>query len=361
MIFDEKKQETIRKYLLRKIAVDDSEFIFKTMDNFDIESIMVEQFLQEYIQEGFIAVSKERNCGYKLVENSNQFHIVLTVALDNEDRIYKEYIEPNLKYCNENALRIWQYTCEEMLNNVMEHSRGKNLYIEVHSNILFNKVLIVDDGVGTFRTLLEYMEGNGWGKPQVEDALLELYKGKITSKAECHSGEGIFFSSKLVDSYALWSDARIYECGHGREPKVIESHLLAYASRIGKVGTMVSMSLENETQRKIADVFDMYTDIEEGLVKTRIPIKEACMNDDPVARSQARRICNRLEEFKEVVLDFSGVEFMGQGFSDELFRIYALNHPDILLRPINMIPIVARMVKHVGRGRLASNVCLDTN
>lgn len=43
-----------------------------------------------------------------------------------------------------------------------------------------------------------------------------------------------------------------------------------------------------------------------------------------VARSQARRICNRLEEFKEVILDFQDVEYMGQGFADEVFKVIIL-------------------------------------
>lgn len=191
-----------------------------------------------------------------------------------------------------------------MINNVMEHARGQNVYIEVCKNTLFSKGLIVDDGVGTFCTLLEYMKKNGWVNPKVEDVFLELYKGKITCKAECHSGEEIFFSSKLVDSYALCSDAQVYTCGNGRDPKVIESHMLAFTSRIGKIGTLVSMSLENETRRKIAEIFDMYTDIDEGLIKTRIPIKEVCTGGDPMARSQARKICNRCETFKEVIFDF---------------------------------------------------------
>lgn len=138
-----------------------------------------------------------------------------------------------------------------------------------------------------------------------------MYKGKITSKEEYHSGEGIFFSSKMVDSYVLWSDSRMYVHGSEREAKVIKSHLLAYASRINEIGTMVCMSLENGTHRKIKEIFDMYTDVEEGLIKTNIPVKEVCLNGEPVARSQARRICNRLDQFKEVIFDFSNVEFMG--------------------------------------------------
>jgi hypothetical protein len=85
-------------------------------------------------------------------------------------------------------------------------------------------------------------------------------------------------------------------------------------------------------------------------------VKEACVTGDPVARSQARRICNRLEEFQEVILDFQDVEFMGQGFADELFRVYAGTHSQIVLTPIHMLPDVERMIRHVSRGNVPENV-----
>lgn len=87
-----------------------------------------------------------------------------------------------------------------------------------------------------------------------------------------------------------------------------------------------------------------------------IPVKEAGITGEPVARSQARRICRRLEAFREVILDFSNVTLMGQGFADELLRVYALEHPQVLLRPINMLPQVERMIRHVGQGRSAENI-----
>lgn len=84
------------------------------------------------------------------------------------------------------------------------------------------------------------------------------------------------------------------------------------------------LTLQNETSRKLSEAFNMYTDIDEGFIRTRIPVKEACLSEEPVARSQAQRICNRLDEFKEVILDFNRVEVMGQGFADEIFpRMYA--------------------------------------
>jgi hypothetical protein len=276
-----------------------------------------------------------------------------------EDLLYTDYIAPMLDRCNENAHRIWHYACAEILNNAIEHSRGQKLGIHVWSNTLYTAVVIVDDGQGAFQTLLAYMRENGWKEPRVEDALVELYKGRITSNRECHSGEGIFFTSKLVDRFVLWSDAVIYQCGCQAKPDVLRSHLAAYASRIWNQGTLVAMILENETDRDSKEVFDMYADVDEGVVRTRIPVREACVTGDPVARSQARRICHRLEEFQEAVLDFRNVEFMGQGFADELFRVYALAHPDIMLTPVNMISDVARMIRHVSRGNIPDNVHLE--
>ncbi|MCR4596114.1 MAG: STAS-like domain-containing protein [Lachnospiraceae bacterium] len=67
---------------------------------------------------------------------------------------------------------------------------------------------------------------------------------------------------------------------------------------------------------------------------------------DPVARSQARRICVRLECFKEVILDFDKAEIMGQEFADELFRVFQNAHPDVVLTPINMNPEIKTMYLH---------------
>lgn len=109
------------------------------------------------------------------------------------------------------------------------------------------------------------------------------------------------------------------------------------------------MELENETRRNITEVFDMYANVEDGFFRTRIPVLEACVTGEPMARSQARRICNRLDEFKEVILDFSRVTLMGQGFADEIFRVYAKAHPEVKLIPENMNINVEKMFRHVVR------------
>lgn len=54
-------------------------------------------------------------------------------------------------------------------------------------------------------------------------------------------------------------------------------------------------------------------------------------------------------EFQEVIFDFNGIEFMGQGFADEIFRVFQNAHPDIVLRPINANEAVLGMIQHVIR------------
>ena len=60
-----------------------------------------------------------------------------------------------------------------------------------------------------------------------------------------------------------------------------------------------------------------------------------------------------LEKFREVILDFRSVEGVGQGFVDELFRVWATAHRDVRLVPQNMNAAVEFMVRRgLGRGDL---------
>lgn len=272
-----------------------------------------------------------------------------------EDKIYAREIAPFLNLDNEKAKRIWYYACAEMLNNVIEHAQGQKLTVLIERNYLFSKVIIVDDGIGIFQNLVHTLETRGWYKPDLEDAIVELYKGKLTSSPDSHSGEGIFFTSKMLDQFFVWSDALSMKCRSIEPTELVQSHLLAYASKFNHVGTLVMMQLENATDRDLSEVFSLYANMEEGFYKTYIPVKEACITGEPVARSQARRICHRLEEFQEVVFDFSNVEFMGQGFADEVFRVFADAHPDMKLMPENMNADVEMMLHHVINNKKNSN------
>lgn len=93
----------------------------------------------------------------------------------------------------------------------------------------------------------------------------------------------------------------------------IRSHLIAYYTRLEKVGTMVVMKLENQPAHTSKDIFDRFAPIERGFVRTEIPMREMCPLGNPVARSQARRILRRLDEFEEIILIFRELISWGRG------------------------------------------------
>lgn len=74
-------------------------------------------------------------------------------------------------------------------------------------------------------------------------------------------------------------------------------------------------------------------------------IKLVAFGTSFVARSEAKRLTQGLERFRHVILDFEGVTLVGQGFADEIFRVWSRAHPQIELQAENMIPPVAFMVE----------------
>jgi hypothetical protein len=70
-------------------------------------------------------------------------------------------------------------------------------------------------------------------------------------------------------------------------------------------------------------------------------------NDKLISRSQAKRVVARLDLFKTIIFDFTGVPSIGQAFADEIFRVFANEHPTISLLPVHANSEVHRMIARV--------------
>ena len=106
------------------------------------------------------------------------------------------------------------------------------------------------------------------------------------------------------------------------------------------------MTLSNFSKKEAKDVFNLYADSESGFTKTQIPLRQY-FESSPVSRSQAKRLCSRLDRFREVTLDFTGLDWIGQGFAHQLFVVFQNEHPNIRLLPVGMTEDVEKMVRHV--------------
>jgi hypothetical protein len=115
-------------------------------------------------------------------------------------------------------------------------------------------------------------------------------------------------------------------------------------------GTTVGMSINTKSNRNIAEVFDDYTsdiDLDGVAAFTKTIIAVYLLrygNENLVSRSQATRLLRRLENFKEVVLNFENVDMIGKAFADEIFRVYQNNNPNIKISWINAEKNVEGMI-----------------
>ena len=67
-------------------------------------------------------------------------------------------------------------------------------------------------------------------------------------------------------------------------------------------------------------------------------------SSDLVSRSQARRILSGLELFKDVTLDFRDIEYIGQAFADEIFRVFTAMNPCVTVKAQNANAEVTYMI-----------------
>lgn len=54
-----------------------------------------------------------------------------------------------------------------------------------------------------------------------------------------------------------------------------------------------------------------------------------------------------------MIFDFNGVDNIGQGFADEVFRVFANQHPEISIQHVNSNADVKNMILHVNSARNA--------
>lgn len=328
-------KDVIRHRALERISADGHRVASSLASEFGLSRQVANGYLQTLIKEGLIeAEGTTRARVYRLKTLAEATHSYEREGLQ-EDIVWREEFAPAVGDLPENVRDIWHYGATEMVNNAIDHSGSPEVRVGLRRNELFTDAWVEDDGVGIF---LKIQRALGLYDPR--EAILELAKGKLTTAPQNHSGEGIFFTSRMVDAFDIQS---------GRLHFRHEHHALDVLSErnADSPGTLVMMRLANDSPRIMSVVFDEFTvDEEYTFDKTVVPLRLAQHEgENLVSRSQAKRVSQRFERFKRVVLDFEGVAEIGQAFADELFRVFAGAHPDVRLTPINTSPAVANMVR----------------
>ncbi|HUP84137.1 MAG TPA: DUF4325 domain-containing protein [Acidimicrobiales bacterium] len=235
---------------------------------------------------------------------------------------------------NGNTLRALQYGLTEMLNNAIDHSTGTEVWVAM-SRVDDDVVVgIDDDGIGAFPNVRAHFD-----LPTIESAAAHISKGRQTTAPEAHTGQGLFFTSKAFDEFEISSAGVAWRVDNGRDDQA----LVQVADRRG---THVTLRTSLASRRVLGEVFARFADEDTNdFDRSIFRVALVDIAREFVSRSEAKRIGAGLDVYERVQLDFRGVAGVGQGFVDELFRVWVRAHPATELVPINMNDTVRFMVE----------------
>jgi len=327
--------EEIRKFILLNVEKH-PDISHLAATHFNVSRQAANKHLKKLVVEGaLLPEGMTRYRTYKLAALL-EWRRIYPIGPDlQEDQVWARDIAPVLGNLPQNVMDIWHFCITEMLNNALDHSGGKEIYVKVGKTAANTQIMLDDDGVGIFRKIQSSLN-----LLDERHAILELAKGKLTTDPKGHTGQGIFFTSRLLDSFDILSGGCFFTHTFGSD----EDWILERP--ISSDGTAVFMKLNNHSARTDKQIFEQYSSGDDyGFTKTVVPVRLAQYGEDKlISRSQAKRLLARVDLFKTVLFDFRGVETIGQAFADEIFRVFARSHPQMEITPINASSQVQQMI-----------------
>ena len=340
MRLSSQKNQDIRTFLIQNIEKHPKDLAKLTSKQFGLSRQAALNHINRLKKEGIVLTEgRSKGIKYSLASQAIEFALKITPDLD-EGYVWTNSLVPSLPQLPENVKDICAYGFTEMLNNAKDHSESDIVMIHCGYTAATISFWIIDQGIGIFKKIqkafnLEYKK----------DAILELAKGKLTTDPDNHSGEGIFFTSRMFDSFSILSED-LHFSGHENDDWLLEN-----ARSVDTKGTSIFMLISRFSALDLNDVFNKFAPLDEdasGFAKTHVPVKLVQHEGEAlVSRSQAKRLVARFGSFKEIILDFAGITTIGQGFADQIFRVFKREHPEVNLVPVNLSENVTNMINHV--------------
>ena len=242
-----------------------------------------------------------------------------------------------------NVARLAQHAFSELLNNAVDHSGGTHVTVSMRQTPMHLQLLVSDDGRGVFESIQQTFDIG-----DADLAMLELSKGKLTTQPDRHAGRGLFFTSRLADVFDLHANELAFQYRGWDRRSWYRGKPMA------RQGTSVFMAIALDTTRTLDEVLRAHSADGKGYAfeATNVPLRLIAggPNTGLESRAQAKRVVSRLGRFRRAEVDFTGIDDVGHGFADEIFRIFVRDQPGVELVPVGMAPRVAAMVDSVRAG-----------
>jgi anti-sigma regulatory factor (Ser/Thr protein kinase) len=342
------RSSEIESALLQAVATHPRDLVGMVAAQLGLSSARISMQVRSLVAAGYLEKSGSTRPTYSVGPNRRLQRDFVRAGLA-EDKVWTEHVHPLLRGLPQNIIDIAHHGVTEMVNNAIDHSESARVTVRVDLREGHLLIAVADDGVGIFRKITEALN-----LPDERLALLELSKGKFTTDPRNHSGEGVFFTSRMFDQFQIVSRGLTFD----HDQKQAEDVLLDDDST-PPAGTGVYMAIDTSSTRTISQVFNEFSSGPEDytFAKTIVPVRLARVGDENlISRSQAKRLLQRVEKFRKVMLDFEGVRTVGQAFADEIFRVFALAHPEVELVATNALPEVQQMIRRAEVARDESSL-----
>lgn len=341
------RKEQIQLFIIKHIEKNNADIAKFSSEHFNISRQAINKYLKEMVDSGIlIKEGTTRNRKYKLAILEELNKAYYTSDSLEEHIIFNDDLIEILKGLPKEVVKIWDYCLTEMLNNALSHSGCEVIIIKASRTAKSVRISICDNGIGIFKKIQKALN-----LKNEQEAVFELYKGKLTTAPAEHSGEGIFFTSRMLDNFNILSgDTYFRHDIDDSEDYVIDvTDFIIDHKAEDCAGTLIVMELVNDAKQTMKEVFDRFAgpeDEDHAFYKTIIPVKKAEeIGGSLISRSQAKRLLTRSDKFKSVVFDFKDVEFIGQAFADQIFRVFANANPAIKLEYSHVNDDVLKMIK----------------
>lgn len=335
MTLKKENRTEIKQFILLNLRQHPKDIVKVTQEKYSLSRTTVNKYMRELAGDKQLSIrgSKTRP-EYSLVPIHT---FTKTYSLDSqlaEDKVWREDLLGLFASLPKNVLDICHYGFTEMFNNAIDHSEGTKVNVNIDLWIDQIELKIRDNGVGIFNKIQQ--------KFNLDDplhAILELSKGKLTTDPASHTGEGIFFTSRMFDQFSIISGRLAFA-------HIGEDYLVEVEKNLD--GTLVYMAISPLSGKTTESVFNQFTDEDMNFDKTVVPVLLARYgNENLISRSQAKRLLARFEKFKSVILDFSHIDTIGRAFADEIFRVYQNAHPEINLTFINASEPITKLIQEI--------------
>lgn len=315
------ENKKIKIFILNKVQNHSRDIVMVVAKKFRVTRTTVHRHLSSLIKENkIIKTGSTKQTNYYLADSFNKKLIFKTVQALDEFSIFTRYFKENFSKFSENTYEILEYGFTEIFNNALEHAQCRKIVVDCLMERDMINISIKDDGIGIFRKI-----SNTLRLTDLREAVLQLSKGKFTSDPINHSGEGIFFSSRVFDQFSIKANGICYFRDNFEQDWMLGTVIEP------KHGTEVSMKIRKDSDNNLISVFKNYQNPESlAFDKTEIIVELSKLGEEIfMSRSQAKRILLGLEKFERIVLDCKHVNFVGQGFVDEIFRVYQNKRPTV--------------------------------